>query len=73
MLKKSLELVGLTTALSAMLGMLIFAVCIGPLITWGLFNYISPVFGWNQISFLQAIALFVLVKILMVGFKFNGK
>lgn len=73
MLKKFAGLVGMTGALSILFGLMFFVLCIGPIVTWVLFNYIAPIFNWRQIHFPEAFALFILVNILTGGIKASEK
>lgn len=53
---------------TAILGFILFALLLGPLVTWWLFNYLAPIFNLRQIHFWEAAALYVLINMLTSGF-----
>lgn len=68
-IKESIEL---SILLTGVLGVIITVLCLGPLLTYFLFNYLAPIFNFQHINFFQAIALYILINILTTGFKYNG-
>lgn len=68
MLNKTGEFFGISIALSALIGFVILVLCIGPVIVWMLWNYLSPSLRLPNITFIQSIAIYILGNMLTGGF-----